>query len=88
MVPMWNEAAREVSFRVYLTDALRLAAENAARIGGGRLMRGRWADMLGRAPGPRAVSAVSGSRKESRGQKIGKGGLMNERLRAAGDADA
>ena len=37
---------RELSFRIYLTDAVRLAAENAARIGGGRFLRDRWADSL------------------------------------------
>lgn len=37
---------RELSFRIYLTDAVRLAAENTARIGGGRYLRGRWADSL------------------------------------------
>ena len=39
---------RELSFRIYLTDAVRLAAENAARIGGGRYLRDRWADALSR----------------------------------------
>ncbi len=39
---------RELSFRIYLTDAVRLAAENTARIGGGRYPRDRWADSLSR----------------------------------------
>lgn len=42
----WDEHTRDLSFRVYLTDAVRLAAENAAHIGGGAVMRDRWADTL------------------------------------------
>ena len=47
----WEEHAREMSFRVYLTDAVRLTAENAAHIGGGSVMQVRWAETLdGRKP--------------------------------------
>ena len=47
LIPLWEEARRELSFRVYVTDALRWIAENTARIGGGRLPRDRWADGAG-----------------------------------------
>ena len=42
----WEEHTRELSFRIYLTDAVRLAAENVAHIGGGSVMKARWADTL------------------------------------------
>ena len=38
---------REESFRVYLTDAAQVIAENTARIGGGRTISKRWADLAG-----------------------------------------
>ena len=38
------EWERERSFRIYLTDAAMLICENTARIGGGQLLRRRWAD--------------------------------------------
>ena len=37
-----REEERELSFRVYLTDAAKLICENAARIGGGQTLRRRW----------------------------------------------
>ena len=45
-LPLWREAERETAFRIYLTDAARLICENTARIGGGQIPRGRWADIL------------------------------------------
>ena len=42
----WEEHVRDESFRVYLTDAVRLAAENAAHIGGGSVMSRRWAEIV------------------------------------------
>ena len=43
---MWEEYSREQSFRVYLTDAVQIAAENAAHIGGGTTISKRWADIV------------------------------------------
>lgn len=43
----YKEHLREQSFRVYLTDAVRLACENTAKIGGGSSISKRWADMIG-----------------------------------------
>lgn len=34
-----------MTYRVYLTDALRLACENTARIGGGPVIGKRWAEI-------------------------------------------
>ena len=45
--PAWEEHAREEAFRVYLTDAAQVIAENTARIGGGRTISKRWADIAG-----------------------------------------
>ena len=36
-----------MSFRAYVTDALQIIAENTARIGGGRTISRRWADVVG-----------------------------------------
>ena len=38
---------REETFRVYITDAVQVIAENTARIGGGRTISKRWADIAG-----------------------------------------
>lgn len=38
---------REEAFRVYLTDAAQIIAENTARIGGGRTISKRWAELAG-----------------------------------------
>lgn len=35
-----------MQYRIYLTDALRLTCENTAKIGGGSVMRERWADVI------------------------------------------
>jgi len=45
--PAWEEHVREEAFRVYLTDAAQVIAENTARIGGGRTISKRWADIAG-----------------------------------------
>lgn len=42
----YKEYLREQSFRVYLTDAVRLACENTAKIGGGSSISKRWADII------------------------------------------
>ena len=42
----YKEYLREQSFRVYLTDTVRLACENTAKIGGGSSISKRWADMI------------------------------------------
>lgn len=42
----YKEHLREQSFRVYLTDSVRLACENTAKIGGGSLISKRWADII------------------------------------------
>lgn len=42
----YKEHLREQSFRVYMTDAVRLACENTAKIGGGSSISKRWADMI------------------------------------------
>ena len=49
---------------MYLTDAVRLAAENAARIGGGNGLRQRWADILPRDRGPVSEAGNRGERGE------------------------
>ena len=38
---------REETFRVYLTDAAKIIAENTARIGGGKTLSKRWAELAG-----------------------------------------
>lgn len=42
-----QEDLRELGYRIYISDTLRLACENAARIGGGPYIERRWADTLG-----------------------------------------
>ena len=42
----YMEHLREQSFRVYLTDAVRIACANTARIGGGSSISKRWADII------------------------------------------
>lgn len=44
--PAWDEYVKEQSFRIYLTDAVKIAAENTAHIGGGTIIRKRWIDKL------------------------------------------
>lgn len=45
--PAWEEHVREETFRIYLTDAAQVIAENTARIGGGRTISKRWAELAG-----------------------------------------
>lgn len=44
--PLWWEAEREAAFRIYLTDAAMLICGNTAKIGGGQVLRGRWAEAV------------------------------------------
>lgn len=60
--PLWREAEREAAYRVYLTDAAMLISGNTARIGGGQVLRGRWAEAV--FP-PRAEASGGGSVVES-----------------------
>lgn len=38
--------AEERGFRAYVTDALMILTENTARLGGGQMLTGRWADAV------------------------------------------
>ena len=42
-----NEKARNDAYRIYVTDALRLVAENTARYASGDCIKARYADMIG-----------------------------------------
>ena len=42
----YEEHAREMSFRAYLTDAVQAVANNAAHIGGGTVINTRWAEVI------------------------------------------
>lgn len=41
-----NEKARNDAYRIYVTDALRLVAENTARYASGDYIKVRYADMI------------------------------------------
>ena len=41
-----NEKARNDAYRIYVTDALRIVAENTARYAGGNYIKSRYADMI------------------------------------------
>ena len=41
-----REDLQELGYRIYISDAVRLACENAARIGGGPYIERRWAETL------------------------------------------
>lgn len=41
-----NEKARSDAYRIYVTDALRLVAENTARYASGDYIKARYADMI------------------------------------------
>lgn len=41
-----NEKARNDAYRIYVTDALRLVAENTARYASGDYIKARYADMI------------------------------------------
>ncbi len=69
------EWERERSFRVYLTDAAMLICENTARIGGGQLLRRRWADAAFSRGSPNsedasAVEEVLAALREEAGVRI------------------
>ena len=55
----YAEFRRELTYRVYITDALKAAAENTAKIGGGSYISERWADLSGvvRSSGSRSAMA-------------------------------
>lgn len=54
----YREYRRNASQSIYITDALKLISENTARIGGGSVMKKRWADTVG----PNAVQRVADTR--------------------------
>ena len=41
-----NEKARNDAYRIYVTDALRIVAENTARYAGGNYIKARYADII------------------------------------------
>lgn len=41
-----REDLQELGYRIYISDAVRIACENTARIGGGSTLSKRWADTL------------------------------------------
>lgn len=41
-----NERAKTEAYRIYVTDALRIVAENTARFASGNYIRARYADMI------------------------------------------
>ena len=41
-----NEIARNDASRIYVTDALRIVAENTARYAGGNYIKARYADII------------------------------------------
>ena len=41
-----NERAKTESYRIYVTDALRVVAENTARFASGNYIKARYADMI------------------------------------------
>lgn len=42
-----QEDLRELGYRIYVTDAMRMISESAAKIGGGPWVGKRWAETLG-----------------------------------------
>lgn len=63
---------REETFRVYLTDAAKVIAENTARIGGGQTLTFRWAETLDRTRSPEEDRPAS----EIISEIAGKAGLI------------
>ena len=43
---MYREHIRDVSYKTYVTDALRIIGENTAKFGGGTSMTRRWAKVI------------------------------------------
>ena len=41
-----NEKARNDAYRIYVTDALRIVAENTARYAGGNYIKARYAEII------------------------------------------
>ena len=41
-----NERSRNDAYRIYVTDALRIVAENTARYAGGNYIKARYADLI------------------------------------------
>lgn len=41
-----NERSRNDAYRIYVTDALRIMAENTARYAGGNYIKARYADII------------------------------------------
>lgn len=41
-----NERAKTEAYRIYVTDALRVVAENTARFASGNYIKARYADMI------------------------------------------
>ena len=41
-----NEKSRNDAYRIYVTDALRIVAENTARYAGGNYIKARYADII------------------------------------------
>ncbi len=46
----WQEQARRRAWQAYMAEALRLAGENVARLGGGPYLQTRWTDLLENKP--------------------------------------
>ncbi len=46
----WQEQARRRAWQAYMAEALRLAGENVARLGGGPYLQTRWTDRLENKP--------------------------------------
>lgn len=44
LVARRREDARETGYRIYITDAAKIIAENTARLGGGSTLTQRWID--------------------------------------------
>lgn len=42
----FNESAKTEAYRIYVTDALRVVAENTAQYVGGNYIKARYADMI------------------------------------------
>lgn len=68
-----REDLREAGYRIFVTDALRLIAENTARTGGGSYINRRWADAAFAPPKPedtRDASEIIADIAERAGLKI------------------
>lgn len=43
----YKEYQRELAYRIYVTDSLRMITENTAKFGGGSYMQARFAEIVG-----------------------------------------